>query len=119
MPMSNCTIVFIHGGCRMNLALLLIAALNTHAYPTVTRPLPTVSNSTPKSADLSTNVEYVRSRLLALLLDEGKEIIITMHSYGGVVRNSVVQVDVNGAGARRQKRRRIRTGIHSNIDPFG
>ena len=92
MAMSNSTIVLIHGGLYDESCLApFIAALNTRSYPTVTRPLPTVSNPTPKSVDLSTNVDYVRFTLLALLLDEGTDIIIAMHSYGGVVGGSVVQ----------------------------
>ncbi len=73
MAMSDSTIVLYHGGLYDGSCLAsFIAVLNTRSYPTVTRPLPTVSNPTPKSVDLSTNVDYVRFTLLALLLDEGK-----------------------------------------------
>lgn len=90
--MSNPTIVLIHGGMHDDSCFApLTAALNARSYPTVTGPLPTVSSPTPKSVDLSTDVDYVRSTLLAPLLDEGKDIVIAMHSYGGVVGASAVQ----------------------------
>ncbi len=92
MSSSNPTVVLIHGGMHDDSCLApLIAALNARAYPTVTGPLPSVSSPTPKSVDLSTDVDYVRSTLLAPLLDEGKDIVIAMHSYGGVVGGSAVQ----------------------------
>lgn len=90
--MSNPTIVLLHGGMHDDSSFApLIVALNARSYPTVTGPLPTVSSPTPKSVDLDTDVEYVRSTLLAPLLDEGKEVVLAMHSYGGVVGGSAVQ----------------------------
>lgn len=45
----------------------------------------------PKSVDSSTEVEYVRSTLINLLLDKGKDVIIATHLYGGAVGGFAVQ----------------------------
>ena len=92
MPSSNPTVVLVHGGMYNDSYLFpLIASLNARSYPTVTGPLPTVSSPMSKSVDLNSDVDYVRSTLLKPLLDEGKDVVVAMHSYGGIVGGSAVQ----------------------------
>ena len=92
MSSSYPTIVLGHGGMYDDSCLApLIASLNTRPYPTVTGPLPTVSSPTPKSVDLSTDVDYVRSTSIKPLLEEGEDVVIAMHSYGGIARGFAVQ----------------------------
>ena len=92
MSSSNPTIVLVHGGMHDDYYLApLLASLNARFYPTVSGPLPTVSSPTPKSVELSTDVDHIRSILIKPLLNEGKDVVIAMHSYGSIVGGSAVQ----------------------------
>ena len=65
MSSSNPTIVLVHGGMHDDSYLApLIASLNARFYPTVSGLLPTVSSATPKSVELSTDVDHIRSILI-------------------------------------------------------
>lgn len=61
----------------------LITHLSTSGYPTATVSLPSVDSSTPNEESATRDSIHIRSTLEALL-DEGKDIILAAHSYGGI-----------------------------------
>ncbi|KAF2653858.1 prolyl aminopeptidase-like protein [Lophiostoma macrostomum CBS 122681] len=53
--------------------------------PTVYAYVPSLDPSDPSSVTASKDAEEARTRYLLPLLDEGKEVVVFVHSYGGVV----------------------------------
>ena len=92
MSSSNPTIVLIHSGLHDEASFeRLKDALHNLSFPAVSGTLPTVSSPTPKLVDLSSDIDFVRTKLILPLLEEGKDVVVAMHSYGGIVGNSAVQ----------------------------
>lgn len=53
--------------------------------PTVPGPYPSCNPVDPASATASKDIEALRQDVLLPLLDQGKDVVILAHSYGGVV----------------------------------
>lgn len=53
--------------------------------PTVAGPYPSCNPDDPSSATASKDIEYLHESVLLPLLEQGKDVIILAHSYGGVV----------------------------------
>jgi len=80
------TIVFVAGAfadpsCFDDLA----AIFNKAGYPTVYASVPSLNPKDPTSVATSKDAEYVRNNFLLPLLEDGKEVIVFVHSYGGIV----------------------------------
>ncbi|KAK2865367.1 hypothetical protein FQN49_003643 [Arthroderma sp. PD_2] len=54
-------------------------------YPTACLQLPSVDSSAPNDETVASNAAVVREKLLLPLLDDGKNVILVMHSFGGCV----------------------------------
>lgn len=52
-------------------------------YPVFCSRLPSVGASDPASVVVSTDATFIREKLLLPLIEEGKEVVLVMHSYGG------------------------------------
>ncbi|OAL34892.1 hypothetical protein AYO20_05853 [Fonsecaea nubica] len=62
----------------------LAGALNSHGYETVVIDLHSVGDRSPlPAATMADDAEYIRS-LATKVADQGKEIVLVMHSYGGI-----------------------------------
>ena len=85
----------------------LLAVLSKHAYPTVCKALPSVAPSNPKAHTAQTDAEFVRNSLLLPLLDEGKDVIVIMHSYGGQAGSAAAF----GLGVEERKK----AGLHGGV----
>ncbi|KAK2784977.1 hypothetical protein FQN53_008028 [Emmonsiellopsis sp. PD_33] len=62
----------------------LTTSLTALSYPVETVSLPTIGAETPTKS-LSDDVAAVRTALTRLIDDEGKDVVVVAHSYGGVV----------------------------------
>lgn len=85
MPISNPTFVLIPGAWHSPSHFSeLNSRLHQARYPTFSLPLPSLNPAKPQSADLVTDVTFIREKLLLPLLDQGEDVVLVMHSYGGV-----------------------------------
>lgn len=66
----------------------LITHLSNHGYSSVAVTLPAV-NSSPAATSLQPDVSAVADALTALL-DDGSDVVLVMHSYGGMVGTDAV-----------------------------
>lgn len=69
----------------------LQVALKARSYPSVSKSPPSVTCTDGRNADLDNDVEFVRNELLLPLIEEGKDIILVMHSFGGVYGGGAVK----------------------------
>lgn len=53
--------------------------------PTVPGPYPSCNSGDPSSATASKDIESLRQNVLLPLIEQGKDVIILAHSYGGIV----------------------------------
>ncbi|MCJ1471353.1 hypothetical protein MMC07_010001 [Pseudocyphellaria aurata] len=62
----------------------LIARLHQSEWPTLCLALPSLNPSDPHQADVAGDSAFIRERMLLPLLEAGKDILLVMHSYGGI-----------------------------------
>jgi pimeloyl-ACP methyl ester carboxylesterase len=62
----------------------LLAFFHEADHPTVSLALPSLNPETPKKIEVATDVAFIREKMLLPLLEDGKDIVLVMHSYGGV-----------------------------------
>ena len=62
----------------------MIAHLHEAGYPTMSVTLPSVGSQEPKKIEVTTDVAFIREEMLLPLLEDGKDVILVMHSYGGL-----------------------------------
>lgn len=85
MAQPNPTIVVVTGGLHSPSHFDRMRALFLNAnYPYVCLRLPSVGASDPKSCTASTDAAFVREKLLLPLIEDGKDVVLLMHSYGGL-----------------------------------
>lgn len=61
----------------------LRARLHEADYPTVSLALPSLNSPNPNEIEVATDVAFIREKMLLPLLEEGKEVVLAVHSYGG------------------------------------
>lgn len=61
----------------------LINFLQKAGYPTKCSRLPSVGSADPRNESTEKDANFIREKLLSPLLDEERDIILVMHSYGG------------------------------------
>lgn len=89
--MSKPSIIIVPGAWQTPPAFKgIVNVLETAGYPTVHVPLPTVGGEALPLAGLDDDVEAVR-KVLAPLVDEGKDVVLIGHSSGGVSMSAVVE----------------------------
>ena len=95
MSSSNPTIVIIPGGWTGPEAYgPLCEVLNSKSYPTVCKKLPSLAPSTAadaRAADITADAKYIREELVMPLLSQGKDVVLVMHSYGGMPGGAAVK----------------------------
>ncbi|MCJ1251380.1 hypothetical protein MMC30_008613 [Trapelia coarctata] len=70
-----------HSPCHYD---LLTSRLYSAGYPTLSRRLPGVDPPAPDEITTTTDADFILETLLRPLLDSGKDMILVMHSYGGI-----------------------------------
>lgn len=61
----------------------LIARLHEADYATASVALSSVNPPHPKEIEVATDVALIREKMLLPLLEEGKDLVLVLHSYGG------------------------------------
>ena len=54
-------------------------------YPTAYAYVPSLDASDPASVTTAHDANFARSKYLLSLLEEGKDVVVFVHSYGGIV----------------------------------
>ncbi|KAH6976165.1 Alpha/beta hydrolase fold-1 [Ilyonectria sp. MPI-CAGE-AT-0026] len=82
--MSKPTIVLIPGAWHTPAHFeLFLQQLYDAGYPTSSRQLPSVGSADPKNQSVTADMDFIRENLLLPEIDQGKDVILIMHSYGG------------------------------------
>ena len=90
MPDSKPTLLLIPGAWHTASAYsLLIPPLTQHSYPVQALTLPSVGSNPPPTS-IGPDIQHIRNALIPLL-DESKDVIVVMHSYGGIPGGSAVK----------------------------
>lgn len=63
----------------------LTSRLQKAGYPFIYASVPSLNPSSPGDSSTAQDAAHVRNNVLLPLLEEGKDIIVIVHSYGGVV----------------------------------
>jgi pimeloyl-ACP methyl ester carboxylesterase len=86
MAQTSPTIVFFAGAFADPSCFDALAALLRKAgYPAVYAKVPSLNPADPTSVSTAKDAEETRNSILLPLLDDGKDVVIFTHSYGGVV----------------------------------
>lgn len=81
---SNPTFVLVPGAWHSPVHYnFLISHLESAGFPTVAKRLPSVNSINPKAVSVTTDATFIRNQILIPLLDQGKNVVLVMHSYGG------------------------------------
>ena len=84
-----------------------MSVLEAQGYPTVCPTLPSIDAS-PPTVDLPDDAKLIRSQLQRLVEDERKEVVVVVHSYGGVVGSEAVTQEL---GAEQRGRQGLDGGV--------
>lgn len=57
--------------------------LHREGYQTESIQLPSVGSTDPANESVTKDVQAIREKMLLPLIDQGKEVVLLMHSYGG------------------------------------
>ncbi|KAI0413566.1 alpha/beta-hydrolase [Xylaria grammica] len=91
---TNPTILLVQGAFQLpEVYGKLVAALEAKGYPVVHPALPTLTGQDEPdfpTKDLSTDANVIHTELERLVEGEGKEVVVLMHSYGGLVGSEAV-----------------------------
>jgi len=68
----------------------MIEALSIYDYPAICLDLPSVG-AWPPLRNFDPDVAHIRAAVSKLVVEEGKEVILAMHSYGGVPGNEAMR----------------------------
>lgn len=61
-----------------------LSLLQKSSFPTAYAPYPSLDPTDPATADAAADTDFVLKRSLLPLIDQGKDVVVLMHSYGGV-----------------------------------
>ena len=82
--MSKPTIVLVPGAWhKPSHYQPLLDWLESHGYPTASKQLPSVGATEPENKDVACDTAFVRDEVLVPQLEQGKDVVLLMHSYGG------------------------------------
>lgn len=62
---------------------LLRQQLEARSYLVICQKLPSINCTNPKDHTAQTDADSIRETMLQPLLDEGKDVVVVKHSYGG------------------------------------
>ena len=85
MSGANPTFVVVPGACQPSSVYQpLVDQLGESGYVSEIVPLPSLNAQDPTSATCQVDAEVVHQRLRSLIEDEGRDVILVNHSYGGI-----------------------------------
>lgn len=91
MTSTKPSIIIVHGAWQPAQGFAEFAeTLRKHGFDTVVPSLPSVGGTTTTLPGVPEDVAVVKTAI-SRLAEEGKEIILLLHSYGGVVGSSAVE----------------------------
>lgn len=61
----------------------LISHLKSADFLIVAKRLPSLNSNNPKAVSVTTDATFIRDQILISLLDQGKDVVLVMHSYSG------------------------------------
>ena len=88
MPM---TFVFLPGIWHQASTFNAVRALIPKEYETISETLPRVAANDYSKVGLADDIKFVSQSLLMPLLDDGKGVVVVMHSYGGLPGSAAVE----------------------------
>ena len=93
MPATKPTILVLPGAwLNPSTYDAFISRLQHLSFPTAYASYPSLDPANPATADAANDTEAVlKGSLLPLVADEGKDVVIVMHSYGGVPGSSAAR----------------------------
>ena len=98
------TVLIVPGGWHLPIHYEpLTKVLSSHGLPSVALPLPTLGAS-PPDKDLYDDIAYISSKLEELVEKEGREVILIVHSYGGIPGSSAARPFVRKERAQEGKK---------------
>jgi hypothetical protein len=62
----------------------LRAAFEAQGYPTVCANPPSITHEDAASVTVDTDANFIRDQVLLPIVDSGEDVVLLMHSYGGV-----------------------------------
>jgi hypothetical protein len=89
----------------------LLSLLQNAGYPKTSSHLPSVNSADPKTATTEQDALFVREKILFHLLDEGKDVLLVLHSYGGLPGAAAAKGLSKTARSSGEKRWGYRVGI--------
>jgi pimeloyl-ACP methyl ester carboxylesterase len=100
---SSPTVVLVPGACHTAACYeLLIPHLERAGFPVKALTLPSINHGSPTEATCAEDANFIRNTVLLPLIEEGKDILLVGHSYGGV--------PISAAAFGLSKRTRSKTG---------
>ncbi|KAF2867792.1 Alpha/beta hydrolase fold-1 [Massariosphaeria phaeospora] len=82
--MANPTVVLVPGAWHSPIHYApLTQLLEAANHTVVTARLPSVGSSTPKDQSVANDASFIENKLLRPLMEQGKDVLLLMHSYGG------------------------------------
>lgn len=111
MNPEKATILVVGGGWHMPQSYSkLTKHLESQGYEVHVPTLPTMNGSRPPNMDLNSDTDHVRS-VVKVLVNEGRNVIVLMHSYGGQIGTNAFQ----GYGQEQRKKEQLTGGISALI----
>jgi alpha-beta hydrolase superfamily lysophospholipase len=84
-PSSSPTVVLVPGACHSAACYeLLIPHLERAGFAVKALTLPSIDPVSPETATCADDANFIRNTVLLPLIEEGKEILLVGHSYGGI-----------------------------------
>ncbi|KAH7140788.1 Alpha/beta hydrolase fold-1 [Dactylonectria macrodidyma] len=82
--MSKPTIVLVPGAWHTPTHYeMMLQRFRDAGYPTSSKQLPSVGSSDPQNQSVTADMNFIRQDLLLHELDQGRDVILILHSYGG------------------------------------
>ncbi|TFB04656.1 hypothetical protein CCMA1212_003285 [Trichoderma ghanense] len=85
----------------------LSAAFREKGYPFVSQDAPGILNEDPLNSTVDKDSESLRQNILLPLLAEGRDVVLLMHSYGGIYGSAAV----DGLSVRERKKAGLKGGV--------
>ena len=84
MSFSKPTIVIVPGAWNSPIHYRpLVTELTALSYPTLCLALPSTTSATPKEVTVTKDAAFIRENMLMPLLEQGKDVVVLCHCYGG------------------------------------
>lgn len=85
------TIIFLPGMWHQASTFDTVRTLIPKKYETISETLPCVAADDYSKVDLADDIEFVRQKLLMPLIDHGNNVVVVMHSFGGLPGSAAVE----------------------------